>query len=85
MISCVGIKPENELDAINDIVNKDKDTQIAAFKDPRGLDDADLVINEASTLASSGSFTTVMGYVERIVQIGDAIAEVSSTHSRSLR
>ena len=75
VISCIGIKPENELDAINDIVN---DAQVSPLTAPRGLDEAGAIINGASTIVSSDSFTTVMGYVEGIVKIGDAIAEVSS-------
>ena len=84
VISCIGIKPENELDAVNDIVNKDKDAQLSVLTNPRGLDGAGDVINRASTIASSDSFTTVMGYMQRIVKIGDAISEVSFAESGSL-
>ena len=82
VISCIGIKPENELDAINDIIN---DAQVAALTAPRGLDEEGDIINGAPTIASCDSFTTVIGYVERIVKIGDAIAEVSFIHSGSRR
>ena len=78
VLSCIGVKRENVLDAINDIVN---DTQVSTLTTPRGLDGAGNVVVGASALVSSDSFTTVMGYVEGIVRIGDAIAEVSFTHS----
>ena len=80
MILCIAIKPENEINAINDIVT---DTQVSALTTPRGLDEVGDIINGASAIASSDSFTTVMGYVESIVKIGNVIAEVSFIHSGS--
>ena len=79
VLSCVSV---NVLEAINDIVN---DAQVSTLTTPSGLDEAGHAVAGASTLASSDSFTTVLGYVEGIVRIGDAIAGVSFTHSRSLR
>lgn len=83
VISCVGIKPANELTVVSDIVDKNKDAGYSTLENPRGLDEAGL-INGASTVASSDSFDTVMGYVDGIVRIGDSIAEVCPTRSQSL-
>ena len=44
---------------------------------PSGMDTIGAAMGIVSTTTSSGSFDTVMGFVERFVQIGDAIAEVS--------
>ena len=54
------------------------DPQVSTLNTPSGLDVVEHMISGGSTLASSDSFTTVMGYVEGIMKIGDAIAEVSS-------
>lgn len=48
---------------------------------PSGVEITGTVMAIASTTTASDSFGTVMGFVEKFVQIGDAIAEVGCTHS----
>ena len=43
---------------------------------PSGIDTAGTVMDHVSSVTSSNSFNTVMGYLNKFVKIGDAISEV---------
>jgi hypothetical protein len=43
---------------------------------PSGIDTAGAVMDRVSSVTSSNSFDTVLGYLDKFVKIGDAISEV---------
>jgi hypothetical protein len=51
--------------------------QNSHFTTPSGIGTAGTVMEHISSTTSSDSFDTVMGFLEKFVQIGDTIAEVS--------
>lgn len=51
-------------------------TQSSTVRTPAGIDQAGIVISEVSAVTSSDSFDIVLGFVEKLVEIGDQIAEV---------
>lgn len=64
-------KPVLDLDQLESFVQNE--LRLSA---PSGIDAAGTVIDIISKASSSDNFSTVMGLVERFVQIGSAIAEV---------
>jgi hypothetical protein len=65
------VDPKQNLTVLEELVLKGKES--AHLSTPSGINEAGTVISAVS----SDNFGTVMGYVERFVQIGDAISEVS--------
>ena len=43
---------------------------------PSGIDTAGAVMDRISSVTSSNSFDTILGYLDKFVKIGDAISEV---------
>jgi hypothetical protein len=70
------VHPVQDLALLDDFVNKEHDGDHLAS--PSGLDTAESAIDTVSNITSSDPFTTVMGYLEKLVQIGGVIAEVNA-------
>jgi hypothetical protein len=73
------IRPERDQATLETFVHTAAGS--SGISTPSGIETVGVVMSTVSTTASSDSFSTVMGFVERFVQIGDAIAEVSGLHS----
>jgi hypothetical protein len=69
--SAVTVDPKQNLNVLEEFVLKQKES--VHMSTPSGIETAETVIDAIS----SDNFGTVMGYIERFVQIGDAISEVS--------
>jgi hypothetical protein len=74
--SATKVHPVQDLTQLEAFVNQEHDSD--HFASPSGLDTAGSAIDAVSNIGSSDSFTTVMGYLERLVKIGDVIAEVNA-------
>jgi hypothetical protein len=69
------VKPEQDQSLLENFVHSAAES--SNISTPPVIATAGTMVDMVSTTTSSDSFTTVMGFLERFVQIGDAIAEVS--------
>jgi hypothetical protein len=84
VISCIASSPDGativhpvqDLALLDDFVNKEHD--IGHLTNPSGLDTGGAAIDAVDNITSSDSFSTVMDYLEKLVRIGDAVAEVNA-------
>ena len=67
-------KPESDLAQLEPFVQNEANS--SRLSTPAGIERAGVVMDMISSTASSDNFTTVMGYLKRFVEIGDAVSEV---------
>ena len=73
-------KPEDDQKLLESFVHDAAEN--SHISTPSGIGSAGTVIQHISSATSSNSFGTVMGFLEKFVQIGDTIAEVSQLSLR---
>jgi len=73
--------PEIKQDTVEGMVSIEAECQRLVTLE--GIDQAGSALTAVSNITSSDSFGTVMGYLQRFVDLGDAIAEVRGSFSHT--